>query len=52
VSEVEKGEDSEVEEMSMKVVNDPYWRALMSDDENDARDGPDESKDSDSYFDE
>jgi hypothetical protein len=52
VSEVEEGEDSEVEEMSMKVVNDPYWRALMSDDENDAWDGPDESKDSDSYFDE
>jgi len=52
VSEVEEGEDSGVEERRMKVVNDPYWRALMSDDEDDAWDGPDESEDSDSYFDE
>jgi hypothetical protein len=50
VSEVEEGEDSGVEERRMKVVNDPYWRALMSDDENDAWDVPNESEDSDSYF--
>jgi hypothetical protein len=52
VSEVEEGEDDGVEERRMKDVNDPYWRALMSDDENDAWDVPDESEDSDSYFDE
>jgi hypothetical protein len=52
VSEVEEGEDDGVEERRMNDVNDPYWRALMSDDENDAWDVPDESEDSDSYFDE
>lgn len=52
VGEVEEGEDSGVEESRMTVVNDPYWRALMSDDENDAWDGPDEPADSDSDFDE
>lgn len=52
VGEVENGEDSGVEESRMKVVNDPYWKALLSDDENDAWDGPDEPEDSDSDFDE
>jgi hypothetical protein len=42
VSEVKEGEDNGVEERRMKVVNDPYWRALMSDDESDAWDMPDE----------
>jgi hypothetical protein len=48
VGEVEEGEGSGVEESRMKVVNDPYWRALMSDDENDAWDRLDEPEESDS----
>lgn len=46
-NEVEEGEDSGVEKMRMKVVNDPYWRALMSsffDEEGDSKEGGDSSE--------
>lgn len=48
VGEGDEVEDSDDEERRMEVINDPYWRSLMSDDD-DVWDGADELE-ADVYF--